>query len=63
MNFLIRLTTTSTNWLRDTSAPKGLRNTAQGQPSLSEATLGQQHTTGKQTQYLAAPQAHQQRLQ
>ncbi len=26
--------------LRPTPAPKGLRNTAQGQPSLSEATLG-----------------------
>ena len=33
-----------------TPALKGLRHSAQGQPSLSEATLGMRHTPGKQTQ-------------
>ena len=38
-------------------------DSAQGQPSLSEATLGKQHATGKQTQDFSTRPADQQRLQ
>ncbi len=47
--------------LAPTPAPTGLRNIAQGQPSLSEATLGCRIQIRKQTGHPATPSIHQQR--
>jgi hypothetical protein len=62
LRLLAKTILSSATSCRPTPAPTGLRSTAQGQPSLGEATLGLSHQTGKQTQHSATTHVHQQRL-